>query len=124
MRQVLILIAEDENRLAAFVEKGLRKRGFGSIVAADGVQALHVIQEEIVDLLLLDLGLPLMDGWEVLRETRLRHPDLPIIVVTAMADERDRQRVLQAGANDYLSKPFRFSDLLAKVNSYLGHSSE
>jgi two-component system, OmpR family, copper resistance phosphate regulon response regulator CusR len=120
MRQVLlILIAEDENRLAAFVEKGLKKSGFDSIIAADGLQALNVIQQKSVDLLLLDLGLPIKDGWEVLRETRLSYPNLPIIVVTAMTDERDRQRVLQAGANDYLSKPFRFSDLLAKINLYL-----
>ncbi len=119
MRQILILIAEDENRLAAFVEKGLKKSGFDSIVAADGLQALHVIQQEPVDLLLLDLGLPIKDGWEVLREARSHNPHLPIIVVTAMTDERDRQRVLQAGANDYLSKPFRFSDLLTKVNLYL-----
>jgi two-component system, OmpR family, copper resistance phosphate regulon response regulator CusR len=120
MRQVLILIAEDENRLANFVEKGLKKSGFDSIVAADGAQALSVIQQEPVDLLLLDLGLPIKDGWEVLREARSHNPDLPIIVVTAMADDRDRQRVLQAGANDYLSKPFRFSDLLAKINLYVG----
>lgn len=119
MRQVLILIAEDENRLASFVEKGLKKSGFDSVIASDGLQALNVIQQESVDLLLLDLGLPIKDGWEVLREVRSHHPDLPIIVVTAMADERDRQRVLQAGANDYLSKPFRFSDLLAKINLYL-----
>jgi two-component system, OmpR family, copper resistance phosphate regulon response regulator CusR len=119
MRQVLILIAEDENRLAAFVEKGLKKSGFDSIIAADGLQALNLIQQTPVDLLLLDLGLPIKDGWEVLREARSHNPNLPIIVVTAMTDERDRQRVLQAGANDYLSKPFRFSDLLAKVNLYL-----
>jgi two-component system, OmpR family, copper resistance phosphate regulon response regulator CusR len=119
MRQVLILIAEDEHRLAAFIEKGLKKSGFDSIVAGDGMQALKAIQQESVDLLLLDLGLPIKDGWEVLREARSTHPNLPIIVVTALADERDRQRVLQAGANDYLSKPFRFSDLLAKINLYL-----
>ncbi|NJR71304.1 MAG: response regulator [Synechococcales cyanobacterium CRU_2_2] len=119
MRQVLILIAEDENRLAAFVEKGLKKSGFDSIVAADGLQALNVIQREPIDLLLLDLGLPIKNGWEVLQEARSLNPDLPIIVVTALTDDRDRQRVLQAGANDYLSKPFRFSDLLAKVNLYL-----
>jgi two-component system, OmpR family, copper resistance phosphate regulon response regulator CusR len=119
MRQVLILIAEDEHRLAAFIEKGLKKSGFDSIVAGDGMQALKAIQRESVDLLLLDLGLPIKDGWEVLREARSTHPNLPIIVVTALADERDRQRVLQAGAHDYLSKPFRFSELLAKINLYL-----
>jgi two-component system, OmpR family, copper resistance phosphate regulon response regulator CusR len=119
MSKVLILIAEDEERLAAFVEKGLKKNGFDTIVAADGVQALQEIDRQPIDLLLLDLGLPIKDGWTVLAETRSQNPDLPIIVVTAMTEERDRQRVLQLGANDYLPKPFKFSDLLAKVKLYL-----
>jgi two-component system, OmpR family, copper resistance phosphate regulon response regulator CusR len=127
MSNVLILIAEDESRLAAFVEKGLKRNGFETIIAADGVQALQIIlrgrgyanEQQPVDLLLLDLGLPIKDGWAVLQETRAQYPDLPIIVVTAMTDERDRLRVLQLGANDYLPKPFKFSDLLAKVKSYL-----
>ena len=119
MSQVLILIAEDEDRLAAFVEKGLKKNGFETIVAADGAQALQAIEQQPVDLLLLDLGLPIKDGWTVLQEMRAQHPDLPIIIVTAMTDERDRQRVLQLGANDYLPKPFKFSDLLAKIQLYL-----
>jgi two-component system, OmpR family, copper resistance phosphate regulon response regulator CusR len=67
----------------------------------------------------LDLGLPIKDGWAVLQETRAQHPGLPIIVVTAMTDDRDRQRVFELGANDYLPKPFKFSDLLEKVRSYL-----
>jgi two-component system, OmpR family, copper resistance phosphate regulon response regulator CusR len=129
MSKVLILIAEDEERLAAFVEKGLKKNGFETIVAADGVQALNVIfqrgsyanDQQPVDLLLLDLGLPIKDGWAVLDETRAQHPDLPIIIVTAMTDERDRQRAFASGANDYLPKPFKFSDLLAKVRVYLEH---
>ncbi len=119
MSKVLILIAEDEDRLAAFVEKGLKRNGFETLVAADGVQALQAIEQQPVDLMLLDLGLPIKDGWAVLQETRAQHPDLPIIVVTAMTDERDRLQVLQLGANDYLPKPFKFSDLLAKVKSYL-----
>jgi two-component system, OmpR family, copper resistance phosphate regulon response regulator CusR len=119
MSKVLILIAEDEQRLAAFVEKGLKQNGFETIVAGDGVQALTAIEQQPVDLLLLDLGLPIKDGWAVLRETRAQNPDLPIIVVTAMTDERDRQRVFAAGANDYLPKPFKFSDLLAKIKLYL-----
>jgi two-component system, OmpR family, copper resistance phosphate regulon response regulator CusR len=127
MSKVLILIAEDEERLAAFVEKGLKKNGFKTIVATDGVQALNVIlqrggyanDQQPVDLLLLDLGLPIKDGWAVLDETRAQHPDLPIIVVTAMTDDRDRQRAFASGANDYLPKPFKFSDLLAKVKVYL-----
>lgn len=119
MSNVLILIAEDEDRLAAFIEKGLKKNGFETIVAGDGIQALQAIAQQPVDLLLLDLGLPIKDGWTVLQETRTQYPDLPIIVVTAITDDVDRQRVFQLGANDYLPKPFKFSDLLAKVRLYL-----
>jgi two-component system, OmpR family, copper resistance phosphate regulon response regulator CusR len=119
MSQVLILIAEDESRLAAFVQKGLQKSGYETVWAADGVQAVNLIEEAPVDLVLLDLGLPLKDGWAVLKEVRSRHPMLPIIVVTAMTDERDRAAVLASGANDYVMKPFRFSDLLVKVKQYL-----
>jgi two-component system, OmpR family, copper resistance phosphate regulon response regulator CusR len=119
MSQVLILIAEDEDRLAAFIEKGLKKNGFGTAVASNGQTAIEIIQQETIDLLLLDLGLPIKDGWAVLREARSLNPTLPIIVVTAMNDERDRQRVLQTGASDYLPKPFKFNDLLAKISLYL-----
>jgi two-component system, OmpR family, copper resistance phosphate regulon response regulator CusR len=119
MSKVLILIAEDEERLAAFVEKGLRRNGFETIVAADGIEASMAISQQPIDLLLLDLGLPIKDGWAVLRETRAQYPDLPIIVVTAMTDERDRQQVFESGANDYVPKPFKFSDLLTKVKLYV-----
>ncbi|MEB3295783.1 MAG: response regulator [Synechococcales bacterium] len=119
MSQVLILIAEDEARLAAFIEKGLRKSGFDVLVATDGEEAIGVLNQTRVDLMLLDIGLPVKDGWTVLRETRSQHARISIIIVTALSDERDRQRALQQGANDYLTKPFRFSDLLAKINLHL-----
>ena len=119
MRQVWILIAEDYSYLASFIEKGLKKSGFETLVASNGLQALTLMQQEPVDLLVLDLGLPIKNGWEVLQEVRLRNLDLPIIVVTAATDERDRKRVLQMGATDYLPKPFRFSDLLTKIKFYL-----
>jgi two-component system, OmpR family, copper resistance phosphate regulon response regulator CusR len=119
MGKGLIAIAEDEDRLAAFIEKGLRKNGYDTTIAADGLEALQSLQQFSVRLLLLDLGLPVKDGWEVLQVVRTQMPDLPIIVVTAATDERDRQRVLAAGADDYLPKPFRFSDLLAKIEFHL-----
>ena len=106
-----ILIAEDEARLAAFVDKKLRKYGFGTAIAQDG-QALQMAASEEFTLLLLDLGLPLKDGWTVLKELRDRGKAFPIIIVTALSGESDRTTALQYGANDYLTKPFRFSDLL------------
>lgn len=114
-----ILIAEDEARLAAFLEKGLRQYGYETIVAEDGCQALAVTQTEEIKLLLLDLGLPIKDGWAVLEELRSQGEKFPIIVVTAFSDDKSRAVALAAGATDYMTKPFRFSDLLAKVQAYL-----
>jgi DNA-binding response OmpR family regulator len=114
-----ILIAEDEARLAAFLEKGLRRNGYTTVVADDGCKALTMTQTEDVKLLLLDLGLPIKDGWAVLRELRGQGEVLPIIVVTAFSDEQSRASAIAAGATDYVTKPFRFSDLLEKIQTYL-----
>ncbi len=112
-----ILIAEDEERLAAFIEKGLRKKGFMTAIAEDGKQAIALAQSQQIDLLLLDLGLPLLDGLSVLRELRRNGKQFPIIVVTAQADEK--QAALKAGANEFVTKPFRFNALLSVVQSLL-----
>ncbi len=115
-----ILIVEDEARLAAFVEKGLRKNGFNTAVAADGEQAIYMAENSNFDLILLDLKLPLKDGWTVLRELRNHGKQFPIIIVTALADEQNRAAALEGGANDYLAKPFSFKDLLQRVQALLG----
>ena len=108
-----ILIAEDEVRLAAFIVKGLQKNGFTPTVVTNGVQALEATQSNVYDVILLDLGLPLKDGWTVLRELRERGDSSPVIVVTALSGV-DRE-VINSGANEYVSKPFRFRELLAAV---------
>lgn len=114
-----ILIAEDEQRLAVFIEKGLKKYGFATAVAPDGNQAVVMAQSGDFDLMLLDLGLPGIDGWTVLKLLRSQENKRPIIIVTARADEKDRQTALAYGANDYVIKPFRFVDLLARVQVHL-----
>ena len=115
-----ILIAEDETRIAAFLEKGLRQKGFKTIVAEDGLQALQMASRENIDLLLLDLGLPFKDGWEVLQELRDRGLNFPVIIMTAFDDEKNRLIAMQKGASDYVTKPFQFRDLLERVRSQLG----
>lgn len=110
-----ILIAEDEARLAAFIEKGLRKKGFATTLAMDGAQVVAIAQTQKIDLLLLDLGLPILDGMSVLQKLRHAGEQFPIIVVTARADEHEKKAALQAGANEFLTKPFRFNDLLEMV---------
>lgn len=115
-----ILIVEDEARLAAFVEKGLRKNGFDTAVAADGEQAIFMVKNSHFDLILLDLKLPLKDGWTVLQELRNHGKQFPIIIMTATTDEWNRAAALEGGANDYVTKPFSFKYLLERVRAQLG----
>lgn len=110
-----ILIAEDEPRIAAFLEKGLRAAGFTTAVAKDGHEALFMAQSGDFDLLILDIGLPGKDGWMVLEELRGQGEQLPIIILTARDDVRDKVAGLEGGADDYVTKPFRFEELLARV---------
>jgi two-component system response regulator QseB len=110
-----ILIAEDEARLAAFLEKGLRAGGYTTTVASDGAAASVLARDEDFDLMVLDLGLPVKDGLEVLRELRRSGQRLPVIILTARGDPDERVAGLEAGADDYIGKPFHFEELLARV---------
>ena len=115
-----ILIVEDEQRLAAFVEKGLRQNGFTTQIAADGQQALEAVRSQTFNLMILDLGLPKIDGWDVLKALQSLGNSPPVIVVTAQTDVREA--ALQAGASDHLAKPFRFQDLLTAVKAQLARA--
>ena len=114
-----ILIAEDEPRLAAFLEKGLRAAGFTTTTVGDGAAAAVMANDEDFDLLLLDLGLPGRDGLEVLRELRARPQRLPVLILTARDDVADKVAGLEGGADDYVTKPFRFEELLARIRARL-----
>ena len=110
-----ILIVEDEARIASFLEKGLRANGFATEIAADGAEALTRVRIGSYDLVILDLGLPGRDGLEVLRDLRERHAGLPVVILTARDSVRDTVSGLEGGADDYMTKPFRFEELLARV---------
>jgi DNA-binding response OmpR family regulator len=114
-----ILIAEDEPRLASFLEKGLRSNGFVTSVAEDGTKASMMARDDEFDLLVLDLGLPGKDGTEVLRELRASGQRMPVIILTARDDGSDKVGGLEGGADDYVTKPFRFEELLARVRARL-----
>jgi DNA-binding response OmpR family regulator len=114
-----ILIAEDEPRLASFLEKGLRSNGFVTSVAEDGMKASMMARDDEFDLLVLDLGLPGKDGTEVLRELRASGQRMPVIILTARDDVSDKVGGLEGGADDYVTKPFRFEELLARVRARL-----
>ncbi|WP_207457314.1 response regulator transcription factor [Herbiconiux sp. SYSU D00978] len=118
-----ILIAEDEERISGFVEKGLRAAGFSTTVVRTGDDALAHAQSGGHDLVLLDVGLPGMDGFEVLRRVRQYDQALPVIMLTARTGLADTVAGLEGGANDYIPKPFRFDELLARVRVRLRDSA-
>ena len=110
-----ILIAEDEQRIASFLEKGLRGAGFSTIHAPDGRTALDRARRDRPDLLLLDVGLPELDGFEVLQAFRTTDTSTPVIMLTARTSGADTVAGLTGGADDYVPKPFRFDELLARI---------
>ena len=114
-----VLVADDEERITAFVEKGLRKEGFTTLACHDGSETVRLARDQDFDLLILDLGLPRADGFEVLAEIRGRGERLPVIILTARDELDSTVRGFDSGADDYLTKPFQFDELLARVRARL-----
>lgn len=110
-----ILIAEDEPGIAQFLEKGLQAAGFTTLVVEDGGIAAYAAQDRDFDLLILDLGLPGMDGADVLAQMRRRGERMPVIILTARSGVESTVAGLEGGADDYVTKPFSFEELLARV---------
>jgi DNA-binding response OmpR family regulator len=110
-----ILIVEDEERISTFVKRGLQAAGYVCTVVSDGGEGLREAQTGAFDLMLLDIGLPAIDGFEVLRRIRASDTRLPIIMLTARSSVEDTVRGLDSGANDYLAKPFKVDELLARI---------
>ncbi|MZF87057.1 response regulator transcription factor [Streptomyces sp. SID5643] len=110
-----ILIVEDEERIASFVEKGLRSNGFTTTVVTDGDTGYEYALTGGFDLVVLDIGLPGRDGFTILRELREARVSVPVIVLTARDSVRDTVAGLEGGADDWMTKPFRFEELLARV---------
>lgn len=110
-----ILIAEDEPRISAFIRKGLSANGFSVTVVADGSSAYEYARTGDFDLMVLDIGLPKMDGFAVLERLRAEGSSLPVVVLTARTSVADTVATLEGGADDYMPKPFRFEELLARV---------
>ena len=114
-----LLVVEDEARIASFLVKGLSDQGYCVECVATGAAALERGRDPELDLLILDLGLPDMDGLDVLRELRTEGRWLPVIILTARGEVEDRVEGLNLGADDYLTKPFAFDELLARVRARL-----
>ncbi len=114
-----VLIVEDEAKAAAYLKKGLEENGFVADIAEDGETGAYLARGGSYDLLILDVMLPGQDGWSVLRELRQRRVETPVLFLTARDGVPDRVRGLELGADDYLVKPFAFSELLARLRTIL-----
>jgi DNA-binding response OmpR family regulator len=110
-----ILIIEDEARIASFVAKGLKAEGHRTTIASDGAEGLEHALSGSFDLVVLDIGLPRLDGFELLAALRAQGSRIPVIVLTARDSVTDTVSALEGGADDYMPKPFRFAELLARV---------
>ncbi len=118
-----LLLAEDEPRIGTYVQRGLNEAGFNVDLVITGTNALQHALSEAYDLLILDVTMPGLDGWEVLRMVRAAGKDVPVLFLTARDRVEDRVKGLELGADDYQIKPFAFSELLARVRSLLRRGS-
>jgi len=116
---VKILIVEDELKTGEYLRQGLREAGFNADLVHNGVDGLRLAQEEDYDLVILDVMLPRMDGWQVLTNMRRRGLEMPVLFLTAKDQVQDRVKGLELGADDYLVKPFSFAELLARARTIL-----
>ncbi|MGO1055886.1 response regulator transcription factor [Crossiella sp. CA198] len=119
----VVLLAEDDPAIADPLSRALQREGYSVHVVADGVSALEAASNGEVDLLVLDLGLPRLDGLEVCRRLRANGRGIPVLMLTARADEVDFVVGLDAGADDYVAKPFRLAELMARIRALLRRRS-
>lgn len=114
-----ILIVEDEPKTGDYLRQGLREAGFGVELASDGLAGLQLAQQQDFDLLILDVMLPGLNGWQLLQRLREQGHQVPVLFLSARDQVEDRVRGLELGADDYLVKPFSFAELLARVRTIL-----
>lgn len=123
MNEEKILIIEDDERIAQNISKGLKEKGFDTTVAYDGKIGLKMALTGNFDLILLDLNLPQMNGYQVCAEIRKKNEQIPIIMLTALGETEDKIDGFEHGADDYLVKPFDFRELIARINVFLRRRS-
>jgi two-component system OmpR family response regulator len=119
-----LLLVEDDDKIAAFIVKGLRAEGFAVDHAVDGQNGLHLALTEPYDAAIIDIMLPIRDGLSLIEQMRREKVKTPVIILSAKASVDDRVKGLQTGGDDYLTKPFAFSELLARVQALIRRSSD
>ncbi|RFF26626.1 DNA-binding response regulator [Wenzhouxiangella sp. 15181] len=118
-----ILVVEDETELRELLGRALKRQGHAVDLAADGTDGLHFATEYPIDLAIVDLGLPGESGMEIVRKVRERELKYPVLILTARSDWQDKVEALESGADDYVTKPFRIEELMARVNALLRRSA-
>jgi DNA-binding response OmpR family regulator len=119
-----VLIVEDDSAIVRFLERGLAAHGYQSISADNGQDGVLMAADESVDFVLLDIMLPGMDGQEVLRRIRARRPGVPVLMLTARDEMRDKVSALDGGADDYLTKPFDLEELFARMRALVRRADQ
>lgn len=122
IKKMRILIIEDEKDLAHILKKGLGEKGFTVEVSLDGEEGLYIAETYPFDAILLDIMLPKIDGLTILKELRAKGVDVPVLMITAKGEIEDRIKGLDTGADDYIAKPFEFSELLARLKAVIRRS--
>lgn len=123
MNQLRVLLIEDESNIAAPIKKWLEEHDFTVEIAPDGAVGRHLAQTKTYDIVLLDLALPFISGYEVCKEIRAVHPNLPVIMITALGSVEQKLSGFQAGADDYLVKPYDLRELLARIQNLIKRKS-
>jgi heavy metal response regulator len=119
-----LLVVEDEKKVASFIKQGLAEEGYAVDVALDGQEGLEMARDPVHDLIILDISLPKMDGLQVLKKLRQQKVNTPVLLLTVRATIEDKVLGLDAGADDYLTKPFAFQELVARVRALLRRRTE
>jgi two-component system OmpR family response regulator len=119
-----VLVVEDDKKIASFVVKGLKQSGFAVDHSADGEEGLFMAQSVNYDAIIVDLMLPKLDGLSLIQKLRAQGSRVPVLILSAKASVDDRVKGLQAGGDDYLTKPFAFSELLARVQALIRRASQ
>lgn len=126
MKNIRVLVVEDEDKIRNMVTKYLINEGYSPLAAANGEEALELLENQIVDLVVLDVMMPIMDGWSCLREIRQRELQMPVIMLTARGEENDKLFGFELGVDDYLTKPFSIKELMVRIKALLkraGHTT-